>query len=56
MRVFKWLDHDAMVGSRICMCKDIELSNIAIFGRPFCAYLMDWQKVFKIHDFLFLVT
>ena len=28
MRFYKCLDHDKMVGSRICMCKDVDLSNI----------------------------
>jgi len=28
VRVFKCLDHDEMVGSRICMSKDIDLSHM----------------------------
>jgi len=28
VRVLKCLDHDDMVGSRICMSKDVELSKI----------------------------
>jgi len=28
VRVFKCLDHDEMVGSRICMSKDVNLSNM----------------------------
>ena len=35
------------------MSKDVDLRSkqYIIFVRPFCAYLMDGQKVFKIHDF-----
>ena len=53
MRVFKCLDHDEMVGSRICMSKDVDLNNIVFSGRPFWVYMMDEQKIFKIHDFYF---
>jgi len=28
VRVFKCLDHDEMIGSRICMFKDVDLSNM----------------------------
>ena len=55
MRVFKCLDHDEIVGLRICMSKFKDLSNM-LFCRPFYAHLMYGKKVFKIHDFLFLVT
>ena len=53
--ILKYLDHDEMIESRIFMSKDVDLSNM-LFSAPFYAYLIDEQKVFKIHDFLFLVT
>ena len=28
MKVFKCLDHDEIVGSRICMSKDIDIGNM----------------------------
>jgi len=28
MRIFKCLDHDEIVRSRICMSKDVDLSNM----------------------------
>ena len=41
MRVFKCLDYDEIVGSKICMSKDLDLSNL-LFSRK---YLKDvWLK------------
>ena len=28
LRVFRCLEHDEMIGSRICMSKDVDLSNM----------------------------
>jgi len=28
MRVFKYLNHDEMVASRVCVSKDVDLSNM----------------------------
>ena len=28
VRVFKYLDHDEMIGSRICMFKEVDKSNM----------------------------
>ena len=47
--MMKWLDREFV-------CQRRRSKQYAIFRRPFCVYLMDGQKVFKIHDFLFLVT
>jgi len=35
VRVFKCLDHDEMVGSRICMSKDVDLSNNVFYAVHF---------------------
>ena len=53
MRVFKCLDHDEMVGSKICMSKNVHQSKMLFLT---VAHLMDKQKVFKLHDFWFLKT
>ena len=50
MRVFKCLDHDEMVGSKICMSKNVDLSNM-LFSAVHFAPLDGWVKVLKIHDF-----
>jgi len=35
VKVFKCLDHDEMVGSRICMSKDVDLSNMLFLAVHF---------------------
>ena len=46
MRVFKFLDHDEMVGSRICMFKDVDLSSRLLSIVHF-APLDGWIKSIK---------
>ena len=53
--VFQCLDHDQMAGSKICMSKDIDLTN-SLFSAVHFAPLDGWQKVFKTLDFLFLIS
>ena len=46
MRVFKYLDHDEITRSRICMFKDVNLSNMLF--RSFILRLLDeWTKNIK---------
>ena len=52
MRVFKCLDHDEMVESRICMSKDIDLTNSLLSAIHF-APLDGWAN--GIQNILFLV-
>ena len=47
---FKCLDHNEMAGSRICMSKDIDLTNSPLSAVLF-APLDGWQKAIKILDF-----
>ena len=55
MRVFKCLDHDQMVRSRICMSKVIDISNMLLSKILFYAYLMHGQENCKTLNFLFLI-
>ena len=50
MRVFKFLDHNEMAESRICMFKDVDLSNRLLSVVHF-TLLDGWVKVLKKHDF-----
>ena len=50
------LDYDQMAGSRICMSKIIDLSNMLFLAVHFLpTWWMD-KKVFKIQDFWFFIT
>ena len=53
--VFKCLEHDQMAGSRICMSKDIDLTN-SLLSLSILHCLTDGQKIFKTIDILFLVN
>ena len=44
-----------MAGSRICISKDIDLTNSLLSAVRFVP-LDGWKKIFKIFEFLFLVT
>ena len=44
-----------MSGLRICMSKDIDLTN-SLFSTVHFAPLNGWVKIFKTFDFLFLIT
>ena len=50
VRVFKYLGHDEMVGSRICMFKDVNLSN-KLLPVVYFAPLDGWVKILNIYDF-----
>ena len=52
---FKCLDHNQMARSRICMSKNIHLTN-SLFSAVHFAPLDDRQIVFKIFDFWFIDT
>ena len=51
---FKYLDHDQMAGSRICMSKDIDLINSLLSAFHF-APLDGWAKSIQNTYFLILV-
>ena len=53
--VFKCLDHDQMAGSRICMFKNIDLTNSLLSAVNF-ALLDGWAKSILNICFCFLVT
>jgi len=46
VRVFKFLDHDEIIGSSICMFKDIDLSNM-LFSVAHFTPLDGWVKIIK---------
>jgi len=43
VRVFKCLDHDEMVGSKICISKGVNLSNM-LFSAVILRLLDGWAK------------
>ena len=55
VEVFKCLDHNQLAGLRICMSKDIDLTNSLLSAVHF-APLDGWGKVFKKLDFWFINT
>ena len=52
MRVFKCLEHDEMVGSRICVSKDVGLSNMLFSTVHF---VFTWKNIQNTWFFI-LVT